>query len=291
MTPFPWACPRCRQALDACLTCAPCGLTIPRLADDRPDFRITQPVTLEHRWTYEPEFGRFPWNHVSLDWPDHGHAVNGEIVERTIIRAIPEAPETDPAPLALDIGCGESRQRFRNGLSALGYRTLGLDIAGEAPDALADAHRLPLLDASVDLLVTSAVWEHLKHPHIAMQEAARVAKPGAPFIGWISFGEPFHISYFHHSPLAVYELAISAGFTVEHIILSDRYSALEAHLNMGTMGHRIPHRLHALIAGSFRWFYLLPNLFRGRARLREARLAFARSHAAGVGIIATRSLT
>ena len=210
-----------------------------------------------------------------------------------MIRATPCAEWGDNGgpPLALDIGCGEHRQRFRDGLHKLGYRTLGLDIAGSAPDALADAHRLPLLDASVDLIMTSAVWEHLKHPHVAMSEVGRVAKPGARLVAWVAFGEPFHISYFHHSPLAQYELATSAGFDVEAVVIPDDYSAVYAHLHMGAIGLRIPRLFHKAIAEAARWLFLLPAAVRGRQRFRNARLAFARSHAAAVGLVATKAST
>lgn len=288
---FPWACPACRGALTAALSCEACGTSVPVLPDGRPDFRISSPITLMHAWQYDPEFGRFPWGRACTEWPDAGHDVRGEpsweMTERTIIRTIPRAPG-GTHPLALDIGCGENRQRFREGLMALGYRTLGIDIAGTAPDALGDAHRLPLLDASVDLIVTSAVWEHLKHPHVAMSEVGRVAKPGARLVGWVAFGEPFHISYFHHSPLALYELTSSAGFEVEAVVLSDSYSALFAHLDMGPVGMRIPRVFHGPIANSARWLFLLPAALRGRERLRAARLAFARSHSAAVGVVAIR---
>jgi SAM-dependent methyltransferase len=290
---LPWACPACRVALNAEFACKVCGAAFPRLADGRPDFRPTGRITLTHTWEYDPEFGRFPWERTHTEWPDAGHDVRGEPswegTERAMIRAIPRAPRDGTPLLALDIGCGENRQRFRDGLVALGYRTLGLDIAGPAPDALADAHRLPLLDASVDLIVTSAVWEHLKHPYIAMCEAGRVAKPGALFVGSVAFGEPFHISYFHHSPLAIYELAISAGFQVESVVLPDSYSAFFAHLEMGAIGMRIPRVLHGTVANAVRWLFLFPAALRGRKRLGDARLAFARSHAAAVGVVAIRS--
>lgn len=290
---LPWACPECRGALNACLACESCGISVMRLPDGRPDFRLSSPVTLTHAWRYEPTFGRFPWELAQTEWPNAGHHVRGdpswESTERAMIRATPRAKwGRNGPPLALDIGCGEHRQRFRDGLHKLGYSTLGLDIAGSAPDALADAHRLPLLDASVDLIMTSAVWEHLKHPHVAMSEVGRVAKPGARFVASVAFGEPFHISYFHHSPLAMYELATSAGFDVEVVVLPDYYSAIYAHLNMGAIGLRIPRLFHKAIAEAARWLFLLPAAVRGRQRFRNARLAFARSHAAAVGLVATK---
>src|SRR5688500_2863175 len=186
----PWACPECREGLSSSFACEGCGMQVPVLADGRPDFRIRAPTKLSHVWDYDPTFGRFPWDRASTAWPDAGHEVRGsaswDSIERYMIRAMPLARTSDPKPFALDIGCGENRQRFRDGLTALGYRPLGFDIAGSAPDALADAHRLPLQDASIDLIVTSAVWEHLKHPHVAMSEVGRIAKPGGRFIGSIA---------------------------------------------------------------------------------------------------------
>ena len=288
----PWACPACGGSLASTFACGTCRAQVPMLADGRPDFRIHAPVKLSHVWEYDPTFGRFPWDRASTEWPDAGHEVRGspvwDPIERAMIRAMPLAGRDEVKPFALDIGCGENRQRFREALTALGYRPLGLDIAGNAPDALADAHRLPLQDASVDLIVTSAVWEHLKHPHVAMNEVGRIAKPGARFVGSIAFGEPFHISYFHHSPLAAYELAVSAGFEVDAIVLSDSYSALYAHMEMGAIGARIPRAFHGPIANGARWLFLLPAALRGKEHLRKARFAFARSHAGAVGLVATK---
>jgi hypothetical protein len=88
--------------------------------------------------------------------------------------------------------------------------------------------------------------------------------------------------------LAIYELVNSAGFEVEAIVLSERYSALFAHLDMGAAGIRIPRFLHRAIADAARWLFLLPGALRGGDRLRSARLTFARSHSAAVGVVAIR---
>src|SRR5262249_7933896 len=141
-------------------------------------------------------------------------------------------------------------------------------------------------DAVVDLAISSAVWEHLKHPHQAMQEVARVTKPGALFVGNIAFGQPFHISYFHHSPLAAYCLLDAAGFETEQVVLNDAYRAFLAHWEMGYAGQKLPSWLQRVLAAFIRLAALAPAALRGRYQ--AGRLAFARSHAAAVGFIARR---
>lgn len=71
-------------------------------------------------------------------------------------------------------------------------------------------------------------------------------------MGSVAFGEPFHISYFHHSPLAVFELLDSCGLDADLFVLSDRYSAFYAHLEMGFAGQRIPRSIHGVIAKAVR---------------------------------------
>jgi len=202
-------------------------------------------------------------------------------------------PHAKSGQIALDIGCGENHQRFRDGLTQLGYTPVGIDIEGRSPDALADAHRLPFLDSSVDVVMTSAVFEHLKNPHVAMAEIARVVRPGGLVVGSIAFGEPFHISYFHHSPLGVFDLLDSNGLEGDIFVLSDAYNAIHAHLEMGYAGLRISRRLHRPIADIFRHLLIFPARIKSVATrspgcVREARLAFARSHAASVGFLAHR---
>ena len=282
------ACPVCRAPLGGGEGCRGCGREFSRSEHGQLDFRPAGRTLLRHEADYEPTFGRFPWEKVTLEWPDLGFAPDpgpgAEIVERHLLAAVPRAEQK--GAIALDIGCGPDRQRFRHGLGSLGYCALGLDIAGPAPDALADAHQLPVRDASIDLLMTSAVWEHLKHPWIAMAEAARVAKPGAAFVGAVAYNEPFHISYFHHSPLAVYELLESTGFDVGTVVLSDTYWAGYAHLDMGYVGLRIPRVLHGVLAGAIRQLALFPATLKGQRQ--RGRLAFARSHSAAVGFLARR---
>lgn len=58
-----------------------------------------------------------------------------------------------------------------------------LRAAGIAADLRrADARQLPFPDDSFDLVVTAHMLEHLDEPEVALQEMARVLRPGAPLV-------------------------------------------------------------------------------------------------------------
>ena len=81
-----------------------------------------------------------------------------------------------------------------------------MDYAHSEADLLADAHAIPFADDSFDCIFSYAVLEHLHNPFVALSEVARVLRPGGWFIGTVSQGEPFHSSYFHHTPWALLSL-------------------------------------------------------------------------------------
>jgi ubiquinone/menaquinone biosynthesis C-methylase UbiE len=87
----------------------------------------------------------------------------------------------------VDLGCGTGR--FMGCLkAAFGVPVIGLDpstrmigAAGrEAPAAYAaaEAERLPLAAASVDVAFLSMMWHHLRDPRAAVAELARTLRPG-----------------------------------------------------------------------------------------------------------------
>lgn len=104
----------------------------------------------------------------------------------------------------LDLGCGPRDQVAP--LEYLGFRYVGVDYGNPAADFLADAHSLPFKDGSFDCVFSYAVLEHLHNPFIAAHEVLRVLKPSGWYIGTVSQGEPFHSSYFHHTPWALVSL-------------------------------------------------------------------------------------
>lgn len=289
------ACPYCLGHLSAegpTYACG-CGGSFPLDSRGRADFRITAAVSVSLQYAYDPAWGEFPWHRVQTEFPEVPGHLDGSglaATEAGILRSVPAAGR--PA-CSLDLGCGREHQRFAAPLAKLGYRHTGVDIDGPAPDYLADLHALPFKNESFDLLVTTAVFEHLKQPHVAMAEAARICREGGLFVGSIAFGEPFHVSYFHHSPLAVQEVLESTGFEPEHYVVSADWNAFKAHLEMGYAGARWPRLLRSMASGSMAALGLAPayirsRLLRQQARWQADRLAFARSHTALVGFVARR---
>ena len=92
-----------------------------------------------------------------------------------------------PSGVALDLGCGEGRGARL--LLEYGHRVIGLDTsptllraarqaAPAVPVALASASRLPLRSQSVSLVLASMSLMDIEPLENAVQEAARVLRPG-----------------------------------------------------------------------------------------------------------------
>lgn len=132
-----------------------------------------------------------------------------------------EALKTTPilSGIILDIGGtkGDSAtyrsiQRFAPGSQV---RTLNIDPKGE-PEIVADAHRIPLEDQSIDQVLCVNVLEHVENPEQVIKEAARVLKSG----GWAIWETPFLINvhahpydYWRFTDRALQQLLESNGFT------------------------------------------------------------------------------
>jgi hypothetical protein len=99
---------------------------------------------------------------------------------------------------------------------------------------LSDSHFLPFVDGVFNMVYSAAVTEHLACPFLAAQEVKRVLKPGGYYLGNVSFLEPWHDdSFFHMSPLGVYELLTQADFEIEHIWPGQGYHGFGAIMKMG----------------------------------------------------------
>ncbi|GLY15138.1 hypothetical protein Kisp01_21530 [Kineosporia sp. NBRC 101677] len=99
--------------------------------------------------------------------------------------------ESLPVGTALDAACGTGR--FARDLARRGHRVLGVDgnaemlrvAQGRLPAAQfvrGDLHRLPVADASVDLVVCALALSHLPALEPAMGEFSRVLRPGGHLV-------------------------------------------------------------------------------------------------------------
>jgi SAM-dependent methyltransferase len=119
------------------------------------------------RWSIE----RVPG--VLRGWWKPRNRVAAENVER--LRALLDGP----SPLMLVVGGGT----VGNGVEALyadpRLRIVGFDIYGSPlTQFIADAHQIPLPDASVDAVLVQAVLEHVLDPRQVVEEIHRVLRPG-----------------------------------------------------------------------------------------------------------------
>ncbi len=112
---------------------------------------------------------------------------------RAIVRALQQADPDHPHHVVLNLGAGLERvfeQAFASYHSLIRF---GLPHTGHV-DVIADARQLPFRDASVDLLLSSSVLEHVQHPEQAVAEIARVLKPGGRTYSEIPFLRAYHMA-------------------------------------------------------------------------------------------------
>ena len=152
----------------------------------------------------------------------------------------------------LDLGCGPRDQATPAAYFGLDY--VGIDFDSANADIHADAHAIPFQDESFDAVVSYAVVEHLYNPFVAVADVARVLRRGGIFFGAVSQGEPFHDSYFHHTPFGVMSVMREAGLHVTHLWPS--YDTLHALAAMG----RYPRAIRTLINAVDRIDRALPFL-------------------------------
>jgi SAM-dependent methyltransferase len=230
------ACPFCKCSLDSTtnspIFCKTCQIEYPLGVQGQPDLRLNGIFSASLPVQYDPTLCLIPeeiWKMPAF-----------------VARYLPQAsdltgrPQADlkawllatikPEMKVLDLGARSNRDKEL--VENLGGRYLAIEIA--APDAmiLGDAHAIPLLDQSVDIVMSMSVFEHLKNPYLAAQEVKRVLKPGGHFIGIVGFLESVHGlphgSYFHHSYLGIYALLTASKFKVHYLAAFHGWSAIHA---------------------------------------------------------------
>lgn len=201
------ACPDCREELrveSSAIVCKSCGFKDYTCRDLRPQKPQSYPLTLS--------------SHLSVNLNQILESINtskpvvtyqGPSAIRDSSELMSELSSRIPAGgTVLDLGCGP-RDQFLP-LNHLGYRYVGIDYSSPKADFLADAHAIPFKSGSFDCIFSYAVLEHLHNPFIAISEIERVLKPGGFFIGTVSQGEPFHDSFFHHTPWGLVSIVATA---------------------------------------------------------------------------------
>jgi SAM-dependent methyltransferase len=123
-------------------------------------------------------------------------------------------PESAADREVLLVGCGDAGERSR--LEGKGFRVQGFDIHwSPGIDFLGDAHRIPAADESYDITISMQVLEHLHSPWLAVDEMARVLRPGGWLIGSVAFLKAYHGSYFHITHQGMTRLLEGAGLEVD----------------------------------------------------------------------------
>jgi SAM-dependent methyltransferase len=84
---------------------------------------------------------------------------------------------------------------------------------------LFDGVSLPFADASVDVVFSKQVLEHVERPHLLIPDVARVLRPGGVFAGSTSHLEPYHgRSTLNLTPYGLKRLFETSGLELETIV-------------------------------------------------------------------------
>jgi ubiquinone/menaquinone biosynthesis C-methylase UbiE len=197
-------CPRCRsrvrEAEDAF-----------RCSSESCDLNAPGSFPIIERWPALIDFDRSILERDDVPGPDDG---NGLVAGRWSIRRLPPRLRSwwkprnrvasrnvetmlellgEATPLILVIGGGT----LGNGVEAIyddrRTRVVGFDIYGSPlVQFIADAHRIPLADQSIDAVLVQAVLEHVLDPPAVVAEIHRVLRPSGLVYAETPFLQPVH---------------------------------------------------------------------------------------------------
>ena len=130
-----------------------------------------------------------------------------------------------PGAMVVDLGCGrgDSVEAFRAVDPSVHW--VGVEVGDSEYETRSDVElrvfdgvTLPFEDASVDLVFSKQVLEHVERPHELIPDVARVLKPGGRFAGSTSHLEPYHgRSTMNLTPYGLKVLLERSGFELELI--------------------------------------------------------------------------
>jgi len=217
------ACPYCNQSLDNIsegLHCSQCELSFTSNSDAI-DFRLSKPkyVNVEHKLDgndnnpeHQVEYGFLTKKATNADFQASDLPVH---ISPEMATHYP-LPQSEKA-ICLDLGCGHGG--YKRFIEQLGYVWCGVDYSRKGAPIFADAHALPFMSNSFELISSLAVLEHLKFPDVALREAFRILQPGGTFIGSVTYLVPFHdtASYFNMTHCGLETALSDAGFEVSVI--------------------------------------------------------------------------
>jgi len=154
---------------------------------------------------------------------DSSQQVTSEYYINYILQVAPESEIK-----VLDLGCGEGNSEAKFKAYPHNINWYGLDIE-ESPEVNSrtktgekfytfNGINIPFADNYFDVIYSNQVFEHVRHPETLLQEINRVLKPGAYFIGSVSYLEPYHsFSFWNYTPYGFKEISNHAGLEVIEI--------------------------------------------------------------------------
>jgi SAM-dependent methyltransferase len=132
----------------------------------------------------------------------HNLAESGYWFERALAAELRRfvAARRDADAVAVDFGCG--LRPFAPYLSGFPGSTIGVDVyPGTKVDLVYDGARLPLADASADLVFSSSVFEHVRDLEGALGEIDRILKADGRLAAVVPFANHVHGTPFdYHRP-------------------------------------------------------------------------------------------